>query len=448
MRRNLSIYFVLLVCAVIAVSMFDGTVSSLVAELFILSVGTLLCQTVNSSLRSGAYRTLFVVSMVYFIVAYIFSLSFDQNNFFCVSDSMRYLQYYQDSIEYFQGWDFLNDTYLGLSDNNGLYNSYIQFWCAFGNINLRGASVYYVTLAQTLFGIMSSIVLYRIIARRYPNDAAKYTITFSCCSLVLFYSSVIIRDVAILPFFLYALDYLTHKFKLYRLILLFLFAFAVWGIRLYSGLFYFIFPFSYTIFWIIGRTRKHVTILLFMLLFLFLLPVVVTSSVGEQTQAELETYEILSSERNENGLFNKLSKLPIGLKQLSLTLFSQISPFPPYQHIQKSSNFSEFIMGLDSFIYEIYWFFIVFMFAYLAVFKNRLKILSREELLLVLIAVLYIIANTAHPDIRRMMPVYPILYMGYLKLINSCPIEEIINTKNKLKLLYCILFIFAFYYRG
>lgn len=435
--------FSVLVCAII-----DNSFAAFFAGVFIMAVCAIMCQTVTKTCRMGAYKTLFLVLPVYIISAFIFSQSFDQNSFFAVSDSMRYLISYQNSMDYTIKIDYLYDTFFGFTDNNGLYNTYIQCWAAIGNRHLGGASVFYMTLAQTLFGVLCSVVLYRIISERYPKKAVKLTVTFSCCSLFLFYSSVIIRDIIVALFFLFALDYLTKEFKIRRFFLLILFAFIVWGVRLYSGLFYFIFPATYLILRITRGVGKRATMTMLVVLGLMVLPVVAVTALGEQTQAELEEYDEFSANRNVNGLFNKLSKLPPGAKQLALTLFSQLTPFPPHSILMSATTFSQFYMGLDCIVYEFFWFFVFYMLAYLCIVKGKHKTLSREELILLMIALLYIVANTAHPDIRRMMPVYPIIFLINLKVLDSCSEYEVVNAKRILRILYAALFIFAIIYRG
>lgn len=433
----------IIICAIV-----DGSLAAFIAGMIIVIAGIMLCMTVNAEYRDGAFKTLFAVIPFYVISAFVFSLSFGQDKFFAVSDSMRYLQYYQNSRSYFRGSDYLVDTYINYTDNNGLYNSYIQCWAAIGNLNLDGSSVYYMTMAQTLWGVLCSVILYRIIARLRLKKSVKYAVSFSCCSLYLFYSSVIIRDITVSLFFLYALDYLTQDFKFRRLIYLIVFGFVVWGVRLYSGLFYFIFPLCYVVLWLTKNSSKRVTIVSLILLGTSVLPIVAVTSIGEQTQAEMEGYEEFTMGRNENGLFNKLANLPPGIKQVALTLFSQIAPFPPHGLLFKSGNFSQAYMGVDHIVYECFWFFVFFTFAYLCIVNNRYKLLHREEIILLIIALLYIVVNTAHPDIRRMMPVYPIIYLLYLNTVNKCSQSEVNLAKNRLKLLYVALFIFALIYRS
>lgn len=448
MKINNSAAFFIVILTMFIVSALDASIASFGACLFILLTGTVLCNTIASDARNDAYRTVYIVSSVYLISAFIFSLSFDQNNCFAVSDSVRYLQYYQDSHSYFRGWDYLHETYFNFTDNNGLYNTYIQFWAAIGNKHLGGATVFYMTLAQTLFGVLCSVILYRVISRYYPEKAVKYTVTFSCCSLFLFYSSVIIRDITVALFFIYALDYLTQEFKFHRLVILIVFGFIVWGIRLYSGLFYFIFPVCYIALRLTKHSGKSGSIILLASLGLIILPVVAVTALGEQTQAEIELYDEFSAGRNENGLFTKLSNLPPGAKQLALTLFSQISPFPPHSLLKASETFSQTFMALDHIVYEFFWFFVFFMLAYLCIVNGRYKSLTREELILVMIALLYIVVNTAHPDIRRMMPVYPIIYLVNLNVIDRCTRSEVSTARKRLRLLYVALIAFALIYRG
>lgn len=448
MSQNNSTLIVLSLLAILVTSIYDNSLASFCGGILILCLGLLFCLSIRKKYRSGALRTLFVVTPVYVILGYFFSLSFDQERFFGVSDSMRYLQYYQGSTTYFKGIEYLYETYWGFTDNNGLYNSYVQFWAAIGNLHLGGATVFYMTLAQTLFGILCSIVLYNITTRINSDTAAKNAILFSCCSIFLFYSSVIVRDITVAFFFLLALDLFNKEFSFLRLVLLVCFGFIVWGIRLYSGLFYFIFPLTYLYLQITRNVSKQLTIIVLFVLGLLVMPIVATTSIGEQTQAEIEIREEFAQSRNENGLFNKLSHLPPGVKQVSLTLFSQIAPFPPFGLLQKAGDFSQAIMGGVSFVYEIFWFFIFFTVAYLCIINGSFKLLLREDVVILIIALLYIIVNTAHTDIRRMMPVYPIIYVAYLKLLQIVPKVEIKNAKSLLRLLYAALLIFALIYRG
>lgn len=448
MKLNNQTALIMALVTIFTMSFLDSSPASFWASILVLLSGLLLCKSIDSTKRRGAYKTLFIVTSVYISSAYIFSLSFDQYTSYVVSDSMRYLQYYQNSTEYVRGWGYLYDTYIRFTDNNGLYNTYIQMWAAIGNRHLGGATVFYMTLAQTLFGVLCSVILYRVVVRFYPEKAVKYTITFSCCSLFLFYSSVIIRDITVALFFIYALDYLTQEFKFQRLIILIVFGFIVWGVRLYSGLFYFIFPICYIALRMTKHAGKSGTIMLLLSLGLIMLPVVAVTALGEQTQAEIEEYEEFSAERNENGLFYKLSNLPVGVKQIALTLFSQISPFPPHGFLQSASTLSQAIMGLDLVIYEFFWFFIVYMLAYLCLIRGKYKDLTRTELILVMIALLYIVANTAHPDIRRMMPVYPIIYLVNLNVMDRCSTAEVATARKRLRLLYVALIAFALIYRG
>ena len=443
-----TILFIISFVSIAVCAIADSSYAAFIAGMFIISVGIMACMTINVERRAGAFKTLFCVYPVYVISAYICSLSFDNNKCFAVSDSMRYLQYYKNSEDYFRGWSYLADTYISYTDNNGLYNSYIQCWAAIWNLNLDGTSVFYMTLAQTLFGVLSSVILYRIIARRHKKKSTKYAVTFSCCSLFLFYSSVIIRDITVTLFFLYALDYLTQNFKFRRLIYLIVFGFVVWGIRLYSGLFYFIFPLCYIVLWFTKNSSKRGTIVSLILLGISVLPIVTFTSIGEQTQAEIEGYEEFTMERNVNGLINKLANLPPGIKQVTLTLFSQIAPFPPHSLLVKSKDFSQAYIGVDHMVYELFWFFVFFTLAYLCIVNSRYKLFHKEELILLIISLLYIIVNTAHPDIRRMMPVYPIIYLLYLNIVNKCSQREVNYAKNRLRILYVVLFVFALIYRG
>ena len=112
----------------------------------------------------------------------------------------------------------------------------------FVNNYLGGITVYGLTICNTIWGVLSSVVLFRILKRRLDlNRAFSLSLVFALCSLFLFYSTVIIRDIIICFFFLVAFDIVDQKFSLSGVIKLLSIVLIVWGIRLYSGLFLIVF---------------------------------------------------------------------------------------------------------------------------------------------------------------------------------------------------------------
>ena len=115
---------------------------------------------------------------------------------------------------FFNGED-LYKCYFEFSDSNLLYNAYLNVMAVFANTKLDGMTVFGMTLLQTVWGILSSIVLFRILTRHIEVDKAfRYTLIFSLCSLFLFYSTVIIRDIIICFLYLCAFDIVDRKFSL------------------------------------------------------------------------------------------------------------------------------------------------------------------------------------------------------------------------------------------
>ncbi|KUK56776.1 MAG: NADH dehydrogenase subunit 2, partial [Bacteroidetes bacterium 38_7] len=163
--------------------------------------------------------------------------------------------------------------------------------------------------------------------------------------------------------------------------------------------------------------------------------------VIEQSLEEISYYQEFSNERVNvsGGLSKYLINLPIGIKQIVLTLYSQFHPFPPFSPLLSASTFSQFYMSILVFIYSVWWAFIFFPLLIYLFFKGALKKIKLEFRLLFIIALIFIMVNTAHIDVRRMMPVYPILYLIYLIIKKYIITQSYYKNVN-----YLIAFVFLF----
>lgn len=425
------------------INLLDGSTSSLFASIIVYIIGFFYSFNVEREKRSYSSKLFFVVYTIYLISAYIFSLSFQKGHHFLLIDPLTYLQEFSsvrdNSIEFYL--QYFKDCYFLLTDNNALYNAYVRLSALFANTFLDGGSVLYATLLNTLFGILSSTVLYRILLIYFsPKKAYKYVLYFSILSLFHFYSVVIVRDIIIAFFYLLVIEIVLKKYSTKNLIKLLVLLLIVWGIRLYSGLFIIIFILYYVYVPLRNSKFKPIILPLYILLLIFL--VITSSVVVEQSLEEIKLYQEFSIEKGEvsGGLSNYLLNLPFGIKQVALTIYSQFHPFPPYAPLLSAATFSQYYMSVLTFIYSVWWAFVFFPLLLFSFLKGGLKKMPIEFKLLFGIAIIFIMANTAHIDIRRMMPVYPIIYIIFLNVK-----DYIIPRKTYRRINNLILFLFLLF---
>ena len=434
-------YFILVFLLVICLSIFDGSASSAVLMSFILLGGMLSCLTLPLKKRKDGFRLFTITYCVYILVAFVASLSFSANQFFYVSDSMRYISEYIGRTTFYYSADDFYRCYFEFSDSNLLYNAYLNVISLLMNKHYGGMSVYGMTLCQTLFGVLSTMVMYRIFLRHFDDKFAfRQVLLFSLFSPFLIYSSLIVRDIVICFLFLLAFDVVDRKFSILGLIKLVIIMLLAWGIRLYSGLFVSVFIWYYIQIYFRKSSLKSFGTVLSVSLGAIALVAIVSSSLMEQTSEELAVYEELSSERSAGGVLSRLMNLPPGIRHLAIVLFAMIRPLPPFIVYAKVESFSNFAIATMALVSGFFWFVIFYAHAALLAFKNQLKRMKYEEVLLLGICFLFLLGNAAHPDVRRMTPVFPALYMFFsLSMIEPQNSNSVKKYKQSLVSFYIVM---------
>ena len=405
----MNIFIAFLVVLLFAVV--DGAGSAVMLILTLL-IGMLICMTLPQKQRSSGLNLLAVIFSIYASVAYIASLSFSSTESFYVSDSMRYIESYIQRNTFFYSQQDFYDCYFHFSDTNLLFNAYLNEMAMIMNKYLGGMTVYGMTLCLTIFGVLSSLILYKIFLRHFDEKYAYHQVLlFSLCSQFFLYSTVIIRDVVICFLYLIAFDIIDRKFSLKGLLMLFIVVLLSWGVRLYSGVFLISFIWYYLYTKMSSKSAKLIGKFLAILFGVIIVVAIIGSSLMEQTTEELEVYEELSQARSSGGIVSHLMKLPPGISHLCIVFYTMIRPLPPFSAFVGVESFSNFSIASLSFISGFFWFVCFYTYVFLAVFNHQLKKLDFNKLLLLGIVFLFLLANASHPDVRRMLPVFPIIYL-------------------------------------
>lgn len=406
----------IIICLILifVLSVLDYSASTFFFLCVIYFLGMVYSLTIPKEYKEYRVRLFNGVFLVYIVSALVVSVSFSISDYYLVSDSSRYIENYMQRTQMFFNGEDLYKCYFEFSDSNLLYNAYLNVMAVFANTKLDGMTVFGMTLLQTVWGILSSIVLFRILARHIEVDKAfRYTLIFSLCSLFLFYSTVIIRDIIICFLYLCAFDIVDRKFSLLGVLKLLILVMLAWGIRLYSGIFMVAFLGYYVYVRFRNSQLKSVATILFAAVIISAGVGLMASSLMEQTTAELQGYEELSAERSAGGIVSKLQSLPPGISHLAIVLFTMIRPLPPLGIYIGAETFSHFMMSSMCLIAGFFWFVVFYSLCYKLFVQKYIYKISFETVVLLIVCLVFLLANASHPDIRRMLPVFPVLFTQY-----------------------------------
>lgn len=407
---------------IILLSVLDNSIATLIISTGMYVIGAVFVVLYQRENLKKNFLFYNIVFSVYFTLAFIVSSSFSVRDFFLVSDPSRYIESFINSTGVSWGREDIVSCYLDYTDSNALYNAYLDNVAVFVNKSLGGITVYGLTICNTIWGVLSSVVLFRILTRRLDlNRAFRFSLVFAFCSLFLFYSTVIIRDIIICFLYLVAFDIVDQKFKLSGVIKLLLLIFLTWGIRLYSGLFLIVF-FGYYFYKVLYNSAlRPVATFVFAILLVSMSGFILASDIVSQTMDEMQLYTEFASEQSAGGMVSKLQSLPPGISHLSIALFMMIGPLPPLNSYIGVQTFSHFVMSTMRIVAAFFWFVLFYSLFYKLFIKKYIAKLPFDRIVLLLVCLVFIFANTSHPDVRRMLPVFPIIFVQYTEI---CKIEN------------------------
>ncbi|MDE6575371.1 MAG: hypothetical protein K2L84_08580 [Muribaculaceae bacterium] len=404
------------------IGLFDLPASMLM--LFILFVSYIYATIGNRNSAKFRYSLFSIVSFVYLVSAIICSSCFSETEFFLASDPIRYIATAHNTYNYESIFNELESVYIDLSDSNGLYNSIIRYLGLVCSNNNFTASSLLLTLPQALFGILTIQTVFRILNIIVsPDKAYKYTIIYSICSLTLLYSGIIVRDIVIAFTYAVCIETVLKPFNIKGCFIIVLMLLVCIGLRLFSGFFISIFLVYYLFFNIknaIGRFFIYIATAV-------ILPGILASAffnqIIDQTNNEIESYSQWQTNvsSDNDGFSSRLRMLPSGVNNVALSLFSQMNPFPPYSTLRNPHlEPAQVYMGLLMTTSAIWWFFISYSVLWLFLFKKGYKKLGiRYNILYAIAWLLIIVSCTMHVDIRRLIPVYPIIYFIFIYCTNN-----------------------------
>ncbi|MEV4886826.1 hypothetical protein MRBLMN1_005403 [Chitinophaga ginsengisegetis] len=265
------------------------------------------------------------------------------------------------------------------------------------------------------------VILFSILSTYINRELSiKFTVVYAFLSYNFFFSAVYLRDVHIgLLFGLYFLLIINRQgltgifYGILLTVLIYLF-------RPEHGFFSASFLMAYIYLLVTDKNNKTLNKFKIPILILLALPAltqVVYLQQGFNTiQSTSENYLDSSMSNAGLGSFGSLLlKLPFGVRHVVVGLFSQTLPFPFYAVLEENPFFIPWALA------ALFWFVIWGVIIYTAIIKPRNPFFKIRELrFLFIIAALLILGASSNADTRRIMSVYPVIYVvfagGFLSL--------------------------------
>ncbi len=403
-----------------------------------------------------------------FCIAFsVYSIYMFVTNFIFVKDPSIDFFMMVDSKKF---WNFSNYKIYSFSDFWTNYNSILPEtirYPLFSFINLAISffgqiidqnNILIQKLQSVWLGAFSVPYIYLSLRKFFDkNKALKYALFFALFTHVCIYSVVFNRDPHVYLLYTIAIyliiNYDTCKNVFWKLTLLFV---LVCGFRLEHGLFFMMFIFIYL--YLNSTRNKNLKILVVVLvpLAVILISPLLFDKYGENSGAYQG--KIDGAERSETSAAAASSKLPPGVKQVVMTVNSQVAPAVPFWRdwyadvtdISFARNPSagyftpwRFMESLASIVWIYVWGIIVYSFF----IKNYQKI-PLELNLLLLIAVLLLIAASTSVNARRTYCVYPAIYIYAIYSYNLLSKRKVRFVFKLTSWLLIFIYIAYFYFKG
>ncbi len=402
---------------IIFISFFvSRSLSAVVLSLATILFGILLIKTIEEINREKGYKLLFIVFSFYALFALFHYLGFcynyenfaqgwrDEFKFFIITEG------YKDTpiSEIFKDC-FINKVHL---ENEG-YIFYIASLSSIAQSLFDGNHLLYQFLGTTLFGILSSILLYKFLLL-YINkeNSYKYALIFMLCSAVFQYSFFLLRDIIIFFFYLLGFIIISKKFSVKGLFILICLNLFIWQLRYESGLFFIVFILYY--FYI--NTKRYKTFLIIAVCILAAISFPLIKEHYNRLSKTLTYYSAFTETAAlgvDDSLGKTILKLPFPLKEIGILINSQMQPFPPWYDLLNSNNIFEAIVSVLPMVYSFFWFIVAFSLIKWLIVDKRYKNIRPELILLAIVGLVFLLGNIANMALRRIMCVYPIFYLLY-----------------------------------
>lgn len=369
-----------------------------------------------------------IASAVYFFYSYLATINYESIGDFFIFPDQAHFYGVSESLKVFPSvWSIFKHTIIEQTHRENEAMHFLTGAIAYiAEKYLSGNSLILQRFVVASFAVFINVFIYKTLRFYVPGKPAfRYTVIFSLLSVTFAYSPWILRDIHIMFFYVVGF-YLIHKeFSLANILLLFVLQYIVSEFRVASGLAFFFFPLFYLYFK--GSNYKYRKIIYLFLLVAFIFILIKSFGAINSTINKLNNYQTFTEDAVSSigGISTYLYRLPAGIKQLAIMVFSQIQPFPPWGDIEDVTTVFEVLSKVFFGAAAVFWSYVAYI-TIVSFGRHHTKI-PKTLLYGVIFSFLLLLANTSNMNIRRIMAVYPILFIFFVYAqvhLNTCLVKK------------------------
>lgn len=416
----ISMIILLPVIAVIA-ALVENSLAVLVFTFLWLFLGILI---INISFPKINRNRSYKLYLLFFAIYYLFMLV---TNYAYVSDPYQDFFYHIDSRNFYGDIDSI----LQYDSGSEMYDRVLtvsRHWKGFGIISWFTGRVAYligevnniiIQKLQVVFLASMTVVFLYNMSRIHLGHIQSWAIavSFGLLTHVFVFSGVLSRDLHIT--FLYTAGFyiVLSKWSVRNLIILILLCFLAWQFRMQHGIFFITFIGVYMFLHIRNYRNKMASVFLAAVFIISALSFAVFNfeSYRKSTLGEIEHYQEYHEEMRAEatGLTANINRFPAAVRPVFNIIISQIYPYPVYRGLYVGPINEYQYLKFPLCIAEVYWI-LVWGVLFYGVFQKKMRkaIPLNVKYILMLAILLIIAAGSASYELRRVMCVYPAVYLS------------------------------------
>lgn len=379
-------------------------------------------------------------------------------NYVYVDDPHRDFFYNPDSVKFFSRIDYLAKVGSPKNMYDWMSSIFVTDWKGFGaiiwatalittNIFDEPNSLLIQKLQIVFLSAMVIVLVYNLTVKYLSaKQAWGATIAFGLLSHIMVFSGIFMRDIHMV--FIYSMGFyiLLNKWKPINILVLVLLGFIAWHIRSHNGLFFICFIALYVYLHIRNKQPKIAK-------FLFVSTIILTgalvlffnfTAVTGDTSDELSTYQNYHEEQlqESSGLTSLILRAPIYMRPMLMISLSQIYPFPVYRgmYVNYIDTYQYLLFPLC--IAQIFWIYVWIFLLYGFYRKSYRAFIPLDLRFCLLVALVYLVAAGATSyEFRRLMAVYPIMFLGAAIFYYRLPEQKVKMLKKRTTWGYISIFV-------
>ena len=420
---NIFLFFAIVICITIGALQY----SSVLLYYFLSIVATLMFFAFRNKniVELTDTITIFLATLFFgLILALMVNLDFIQNG-------KPYS--YSDQMTFFEEAIYLasNNSILGVI--NAASVNYLEYNVAYGLFGILGYFDRLITGSVNFLPLLFSVAyvtalipvfLYHILKLYVPNLALKGSLYYGLLTPVMAYSGYLLRDIHITLLFMIILFWIVKKVTIPRILGILAILLIISNLRLSNSLLVFVLLAVYIF---SGKTYKFTRISFIILgigaIFYF------TNEINQtitSTKDRLELYEKYTMDQAEasDGLGKQIYRFPPIIKETAI-IFIGLTSFP-FWGKPSINNIPQLIMVLYSTITNIGWFFVIIGVCYFIkqIYFQVRNLHNKMLLYLIIIFVLYLIMNVNNMSLRRIICVFPFVYIPFLMIYQNLTTKQ------------------------